>query len=339
MRVWLDMANSPHPVLLGPVGRELEARGHHVVVTGRNHAQTRALTLARWPEAIIVGDESPAARGAKARCVAERVVGLRRAVRRLGVDVAVSLGSYAQILAARRIGLPVLTLMDYEFQPANHLSFRLAHRVAVPSVFPDERLRHFGARDERIARFEGFKEEVYLDEVDASPAALLPLEQRMRAVFRPPPEGALYHQFANDTFDSALRVAIARDEVEVVVLPRLADQRKRYAAMPGVSVPDAAVNGLALLRSADIFVGAGGTMSREAALLGVRAYTMFAGRLGAVDAELIRQGSLRDLRGTNAGGIDWSPRGGRDAIEARERRRSRGQELRAWLATQIEGLL
>jgi len=333
------MANSPHPVLLGPLGRELEARGHRLLITGRDHAQTRELTLGTWPDAIIVGDESPAARSLKARVIAERVVALRRAVRGLGAEVAVSLGSYAQIIAARSMGLPVLTLMDYEYQPANHVSFRLAHRVVVPRVFPAERLRHFGVRDERIARFEGFKEEVYLDQVDAVPIAPPTSRHRTRAVFRPPPEGALYHQHGNDMFESALRVSIEREETDVVVLPRVAGQRKRYAAMPGVSVPDVAVNGLALLRSADVFVGAGGTMSREAALLGVRAYTMFAGRLGAVDAELIRQGSLLDLRVKMADGIDWSPRDGGDAVQAREHRRRRGQELRAWLATRIEELL
>jgi predicted glycosyltransferase len=37
-------------------------------------------------------------------------------------------------------------------------------------------------------------------------------------------------------------------------------------------------------------------MNREAALLGTVAYTVFVGRLAAVDAELIRRGLLHDLR-------------------------------------------
>jgi predicted glycosyltransferase len=338
LRIWLDMANSPHPVLLGPVARELEARGHDLFVTTRDHAQTRDLTLSIWPNATVVGGESPGSRGAKARAIASRVLGLRRVLAPIKVDAAVSLGSYAQIVAARSLGVPVLTLMDYEYQPANHLSFRLAHRVVVPSVFPAERLRLYGASVKRVAKFDGSKEELYLDEVDAVPDSIEIENGRSLAVFRPPPEGALYHQQGNSQFDLVLRRAIEREDVQVVVLPRMAHQQSRYSDMSGVQVPEHAVDGLALLRSADIFVGAGGTMCREAALLGVRAYTMFAGRFAAVDAELIQRGLLRDLRGQDPTSVDWTPRDNRETRQTCQRRHERGRELRNWLTARIEEL-
>jgi uncharacterized protein len=338
LRIWLDMANSPHPVLLGPMARELEARGHTVIITTRDHAQTRDLTLSIWPDATVVGGESPGSRGAKARAIASRVLGLRRVLAPMKVDVAASLGSYAQIVAARSLGVPVLTLMDYEYQPANHLSFRLAQRVVVPDVFPAERLKRYGASVKRVSKFDGFKEELYLDEVDAVPDPIAIENGKSLAVFRPPPEGALYHQRGNSPFDLVLRRAIERKDVQVVVLPRMAHQRSRYAEMAGVQAPEQAIDGLALLRSADVFVGAGGTMCREAALLGVRAYTMFAGRFAAVDAELIQRGLLRDLRGQDRASVDWTPRDGRETSQACQRRHERGLELRSWLAARIEEL-
>jgi uncharacterized protein len=332
------MANSPHPVLLGPVARELEDRGHELLVTTRDHAQTRELTLSIWPEAMIVGSESPGSRGAKAQAIASRVIGLRKAITPQKVDAGASLGSYAQIVAARSLGVPVLTLMDYEYQPANHLSFRLAQRVVVPSVFPAERLKLYGASATRVSKFDGFKEELYLDEVDTVADPIEVANGKSLAVFRPPPEGALYHQHGNSPFDMVLRHAIEREDVHAVVLPRMAHQRSRYSDMVGVEVPERTVDGLALLRSADVFVGAGGTMSREAALLGVRAYTMFAGRLAAVDAELIRKGLLHDLRGQDAESIDWITRDSYKTKQACQRRHERGRELRSWLATRIEEL-
>ncbi len=332
------MANSPHPVLLGPVARELEARGHELFVTTRDHAQTRDLTLSIWPDATVVGGESPGSRGAKARAIASRVLGLRRVLAPINVDAAASLGSYAQIVAARSLGIPVLTLMDYEYQPANHLSFRLAHRVVVPSVFPPERLRRYGASAKRVAKFDGFKEELYLDEVDAVADPIEIEDGRSLAVFRPPPEGALYHQRGNSLFDLVLRRAIEREDLQVVVLPRMAHQRSQYSEMAGVQAPEHAVDGLALLRSADVFVGAGGTMCREAALLGVRAYTMFAGRFAAVDAELIQRGLLHDLRGQEPTSVDWAPRDAHETEQARQRRHERGRELRNRLIARIEEL-
>ena len=60
-------------------------------------------------------------------------------------------------------------------------------------------------------------------------------------------------------------------------------------------VPDGAVDGQSLLAGADLVVSAGGTMNREAVVLGTPVYTTFAGRLGGVDERLIAEGRLRPL--------------------------------------------
>lgn len=331
------MANSPHPVLLGPVAEELEARGHELFVTARDHAQTRELTSMNWPDAEIIGGESPGTRAAKGMTIATRIGGLRRAAAGRA-DVAVSLNSYAQIIAARSLGTPTLTLMDYEYQPANHISFRLARRIVVPTYFPKDRLKRYGAKRLRVSTFDGFKEELYLDKVEAQDPPVVCEPGKILAVFRPPPEGALYHRHGNDVFEKLLREALGQATVQVVVLPRFAHQMDTYKTLSGVTVPDTAVGGTALLERADIFVGAGGTMSREAALLGARSYTIFAGRLAAVDAELIEQGLLYDLRGRSADTVDWSPRTAEQAERIRAARRARGRGLRGWLADRIEEL-
>ena len=62
-------------------------------------------------------------------------------------------------------------MMDYEHQPANHLSFRLARRVIVPATFPEASLRRFGASPKKIVRYEGFKEELYLADVAPDPSS------------------------------------------------------------------------------------------------------------------------------------------------------------------------
>jgi predicted glycosyltransferase len=63
-----------------------------------------------------------------------------------------------------------------------------------------------------------------------------------------------------------------------------------------VHVPRRAVDGRSLVALADLLVSAGGTMNREAAVLGTPVWSMFEGRLGAVDELLVHQGRLRLLR-------------------------------------------
>jgi len=300
MLVWIDLANSPHVPLAEAIVPALEAEGDTAVLTVRDHAQTLELARAAWPDAVVIGGSSPAGRTAKARAIARRALALHRFASSSTPDVAFSHGSYAQLVAARSAGIPAVTMMDYEHQPANHLSFRAANRVVVPAAFPDAALRRFGARPAKTRRYYGFKEELYLAGFKPDAAVLAELEldaRRVIVVLRPPPEGALYHRMANDRFEEVLRLALADDDVQVVVLPRTSSQAERYARLSrDIRIPLHAVDGRSLLALADVTVGAGGTMNRESALLGTPTYTVFAGRLAAVDAELIRCGLLRDLR-------------------------------------------
>ena len=124
----------------------------------------------------------------------------------------------------------------------------------------------------------------------------------MIAVFRTPPEGALYHRAGTERFDDVLELAVGHEDLQIVLLPRTRDQGERYRALSArIRIPEHAIDACSLLALADLTVGAGGTMTRESAILGTPTYTVFAGRLGAVDAELIRSGRLVDLRAPPSG--------------------------------------
>lgn len=297
MRVWIDLANSPHVPLFVPVVQALEERGDEVVMTARDHAQTVALAVDLWPTLTVIGGKSPAGRVRKATSILSRATALRRFARTSRPDVALSHGSYAQVVAARLARVPAVTMMDYEHQPANHLSFRFARRVIVPVTFPEASLRRFGASPPKVLRYQGFKEELYLAGVAPDPSVIVSLgldPERVTAAMRPPPEGALYHAHGNPRFEAILENVLSEGG-QVALLPRTSEQATRYRR-PGVAIPERPVDGRALLATVDLTIGAGGTMTRESALLGTPTYTVFLGELAAQDAELIRLGRIVDLR-------------------------------------------
>jgi ABC-type spermidine/putrescine transport system permease subunit I len=132
--------------------------------------------------------------------------------------------------------VPLVTMMDYEFQPANHLSFRLARRVIVPEAFPADALRRFGARNGKVVRYPGFKEELYLAgfRPDASVLDELGLDRGgVTAVLRPPPDGALYQN------DRAVTIGMVHLMIPFAALPlyagfvRLDPDLRRAAASLG----------------------------------------------------------------------------------------------------------
>ena len=303
MRIWIDLANSPHVPFFRALAGEFRARGHAVEATAREFAQTVELAEAAGLAPAVVGRHGGGRLSGKAGNLLGRAWALARWARGRGFDLAVSHNSYTQAVAARLLGLPLVTLMDYEHQPANHLAFRLASRVVVPRAFPEESLRRFGAGAAKVRRYEGIKEDVYLADFEPDPRFAVHLRERFGVdgardtlvVVRPPAREALYHRFENELFGELLGRLLARPGVRVILLARSAAQREALAARfssPNLAAPRGALDGANLVAAADLVVSAGGTMNREAAALGVPAATVYAGRWAAVDEQLVREGRL-----------------------------------------------
>ncbi len=114
------------------------------------------------------------------------------------------------------------------------------------------------------------------------------------ATLRPPSTVSAYHRFKNTVFDETLMYVASHAGTVVVLLPRGAEQRRQYAGLglPNVIIPREVVDGPQLVYSSDLVAGAGGTMNREATVLGTPAYTEFQGQRASVDDYLIKQGKM-----------------------------------------------
>lgn len=309
MRVLVDLTNSPHVPFFAPLVRELHTRGDEVVVTARRFAQTVELAELHGIDATVIGRHGGTRRAGKARAAVGRTWALDRFIGRAlhdggPVDVALSHGSTDLPLAARRRGIPHVTVFDYEWARTQHrVNCRASWRVVVPDAIPLERLDQYGAAG-RVSTYPGLKEEYYLDPASLDPGAVraqLGIEShRVLVVLRPPADMALYHRgITNDVFAAVLERVRETEDAVAVVLPRTRDQRLAILATVGrdvgVVVPREAIDGASLVAAADLVVSAGGTMNREAAALGVPVYTVFAGRMGGVDEQLVADGRLELL--------------------------------------------
>src|SRR5438477_4342913 len=236
MRIWIDLANSPHVPFFRALIPDFVARGHQVEITARDFAQTVELASKAGMMAHVIGGYGGRSITGKAGNLVGRAAALRKWSRDRGFDLAVSHNSYAQIAAAAALGIKSVTLMDYEHQPANHLAFRLASRVIVPRAFPAAELRKYGASTRKIRRYEGTKEDVYL----AGFVPDLAFGETLRklniasddvlVVARPPAREALYHRFENELFDQLIAHLNSLEQTKIILIPRSDAQRADYQA-------------------------------------------------------------------------------------------------------------
>jgi predicted glycosyltransferase len=296
LRVWVDLTNSPHVLVMRPLIDAMRADGHEVEVTARDFAQTLQLCERFGIEHTAIGRHRGGRLADKAIGLFDRSLALARwARRRPRFDVAMGHGSNDVSVAARLLRVPAATAFDYEWATVQHnVNCRLARAVVVPEAIPPERLYRYGARG-KIRAYPGLKEEYYLADFEPDEQVLAELGlNRAEPLFvlRTAPDVSLYHRFENDLF---ARVLDRLKGTQTVVLPRTPQQREELARAGGFVVPERAVDAQSLVAFADLVVSAGGTMNREAIALGTPVYTTFEGRLGAVDEGLLRQGRLRQL--------------------------------------------
>jgi uncharacterized protein len=318
MRVWIDLTNSPHVLVMRPIVERLRADGHDVRVTARDFAQTIELCERLGIPHTAIGHHRGGRLAAKATGLLSRSAALLRWARAEAgahggepFDIAIGHGSNDITVAAWILRIPSSTMFDYEWATVQHnVNCRLARAVVVPDTIPPARLERYGARG-KLRAYAGLKEEYYLADFEPDTAVIdeLALDpERPIVLVRTPPDVSLYHRFENDVFAGVLRRlrAAVDDGVQTVVLPRVDSQREELRSAGGFVVPEHAIDAQSLIAHADLVISAGGTMNREAVALGTPVYTTFQGRLGAVDERLIAEGRLRTL--VDADALDLAKR-------------------------------
>lgn len=301
MRIWFDADNAPHVLIMKPIVDELGRRGHEVHFTARDRAATcELMDLYGLPYTRVAGDFAPGLAG-KAAGTLGRAAALARAMRGWRAAVSFGHGSRALPLASRLLGVPTVTMYDYEW--VNPVIFNVCCRaILLPQAIDAERCREAGIWARRVRGYPGYKEELYLTarpDTSALERELGLAPDRVRVLLRPPATRAHYHNPEAEVILDAVLAALGREPaVQLVYVARGADQLAflERRPVPGAIVPKRVYDGPTLISAMDLVLGGGGTMTREAAVLGVPAYSFFRGRGGRVDEALEREGRLVMLR-------------------------------------------
>jgi hypothetical protein len=196
-----------------------------------------------------------------------------------------------------------VTIDDYEHSFTS-INNRLSRLLLFPSYISDEVLKNCGVPLSKVRHYPGFKEEVYLAEF--RPAKLIDLgalgipKEHIVVLLRPPATTAHYHRpETSRLFKSVVEFLAEKEGISIIVLARNESQRNELSVMlkgrSGFIVPSQVFDGLSLLSSVDVMIGGGGTMNREAALLGIPTYSFFTSARPAVDLALAQQGKLKYL--------------------------------------------
>lgn len=296
-KIWIDLENSPHVPFFKPIVDELETRGYEVFLTARDCAQTCGLADLHQLPYMRIGRHYGRNKLLKVLGLLVRVLQMMPTIMRVRPALALSHGSRSQQILAWLLRIPVVTTTDYEHTQ----ELPIAHPgwMIVPQVVSGENFN----RKIRILKYPGIKEDIYVPRFRADGPVRQELNIRddeIMVTIRPPATDAHYYvPESGDLFLSTVEELGRKQNVRMVVLPRNEKQRsfieKTWPDMirtGKIIMPEKVIDGLNLLWHSDLVISGGGTMNREAAALGIPVYSIFRGKIGAVDRYLADTGRL-----------------------------------------------
>jgi uncharacterized protein len=301
-KIWIDLDNTPHVPFFRPIIKRLEEEGYSVVLSARDCFQVFDLADKFHLSYEKIGKHYGKNKINKVVGTIIRATQLIPLVARERPSISVSHGSRSQIIASRLFKVPSLCLFDYEYaRKALPPTW-----VMAPELIPDEAVPF---RKEMVLRYPGIKEDVYVPEFEPDPGIKKELEMNgsdLVVIVRPPATEAHYFKPESEAlFEAVVNYLGAQEHLTMVMLPRNDKQgefiRNKWADLMSkkiIKIPSRALDGLNLIWYSDLVVSGGGTMNREAAAMGVPVYSIFRGKIGAVDKYLASMGRLTLIEGS-----------------------------------------
>lgn len=290
--IWIDLDNTPHIPFFRPIIDELKARGFRVKITARDAYQVCDLADYYQLKYQRIGRHYGKSKIMKVLGSLVRGIQLVPPMFANKPDLAVSHGSRTQLIAATLMGIPSVMIYDYEH--ASALVSIHPTWIMVPDLIPDSAI---SSNKSHVYKYPGIKEDVYVPSFrpdDNIKQQLEIPEDKLLITIRPPATEAHYHsQKSEELFEALISYLVDRPDVKMILLPRNGSQESFIRDMwpeqfknKKLTIPSHAVDGLNLIWFSDLVISGGGTMNREAAALGVPVYSIFRGKIGAVDRYL-----------------------------------------------------
>jgi predicted glycosyltransferase len=337
MKVIMDILTPKQFMFIPKIAESLEKRGHTVQMVSRRYREVSQLVERMGLKVDIVGEHGGGALRDKLLASAERIRGLVPILDEAESDVAVSFSSPELARTSFGLGVPHISINDSPHAVAvAKLSLPLSRKLLTPKIIPKSAWAGYGIDEDRIVRYNALDPWVWLKDFEPDEAALVELglsrDDPIVTVRVPEMHAAYLLGSSSSGFSSIVEfvknLKKLRDELQIVVVPRYREQVEALLRLAGggIRVCEEVVDGPSLTYYSDVFIGAGGTMSAEAALLGTPAYSSYPGEPYIIESYLVDKGLL--IRETDYGKIT---RGVLeildDPVEARELQSSKAQEF------------
>lgn len=279
--IWIDILTPKQFFFMGELSRRLEDKGHNIFRTTRQYREVSELIRIYGVNALSVGKHGGASLEGKLAASGKRIEELSHIINRLKPDLSIACASPEAARTAFGLAIPHYTINDSPHSTAvAHLTIPLSLKLFSPSIIQKKIWMSLGASQNMIIQYNALDPIVWLRSFIPNPSVLDDLKldnSKPIVVFRAEEAFASYLLNYVSDKESTIIPIISKlieecdESIQIVALPRYMEQISiiRDVFHNRIIVPKNVIDGPSLLFFSSVFIGAGGTMTAEAAMLGV----------------------------------------------------------------------
>lgn len=293
MKVWIDLTNAPHVRFFKNIIEYFQNQGDEVLITGRKFGDIHKLMDLFGFEFISIGKHGVTL-GQKLEESTLRAHELSKLIIKEKPDVAISKHSIELPRVTFGLDIPSVYVLDNEHAlAANKLTLPLCNRIIMPQAIDMWTLLRVGADPNKIISYKGTSEIIHFKNFEYNKNIFedlgLNLKKEKTILMRPEPSLASY--LDADCRKSVLTpvVDILEEHANILVIPRFKEQEEIFKNYENVTIIKPPVDTFSLMKKCDLMIGAGGTMNREAAIVGTPVISCYPGQTLSVDQFYIDQ--------------------------------------------------
>lgn len=302
MKIWIDIINTPQVSFWVPFIRHFKNEAHTIIVTCRDSGNTIDLLKQQGIDYHVIGKNAGRGIFQKLWLFPHRLVKLFLYIRKTKCDIAASQSSFYQPIAAYAAGIPSLYTNDNEHARGNVFGFLFAKKIMLPVALNKEQfISHWPLRN-KISFYPSVKEAIYLSQ---QPEIFTLIQGKKNVIyFRPEPWSAQYYDGPLNFFDQIL-ISLA-NKYSITVLPRDKNQIDHYKneKFNHIKIAYTPLRLSEIISDCLLFIGAGGSMTRELAVLGVPVLSIYQSKLLCVDKYLADRGLMKTDPNIDYDGIE-----------------------------------
>jgi hypothetical protein len=306
MKVWLDVLTPKQANFFNEIHTRLTARGCKVLITTRKYREVNELLELRKLKAVEVGRHGGGVLGEKLTESSKRVTALVKVVKEHAPDIAISFSSPEAARVAFGLKIPHYCVSDSPHAEAVcKLTIPLSEKLFTPWVIPTYAWKRYGISARDVIHYRALDPVVWLSSWKNNSQIIDELHldaTKPIVVIRTSEEFASYLSDkaaarVATTMEIVEKMRDLGEEIQTVILPRYNEQADRFRKRFGdrVVVPQHIIDAISLLHLSSVFIGGGGTMSAEAALLGVPVISYYPGEQTFVEKFLVNYGLIERI--------------------------------------------